>query len=518
MAVLTLIGAPSIQEFIFRTNKLKENVAASNMLNDAFLEWGKGALKQYCVYATGGHAALRFPDCEEAKRRIFEWSEPWLRKAPGLRFAVAHTLFDEHDDADAKRAWQQAKHLFLPQKESEAPQGIELGAFPVVAQCPVSRLAASTEDDRDAWISAESKAKRDYPTAPAYANRVCNEDFPNFPEDLDRLGLPPRSSQIAVVVIDANGMGNYLDKACQNTQSNQSFLELLKEKSRKLSEVTLDSAVQTFIQIRDKAHFWNFGPEKQRSEIDLCPIPNRRATDHERWYLPVRPLIVGGDDVCFVCPAQIAFGAAEFYIRTFECLSKKILGETRTACCGVAIVGAGFPFARAYDMAQELTSKAKEQYRKIEHEEGIEASCIDYVLVTEGATRSVKQTRGQGEQSHIGPWALLPEETCLRADIPSWEQVKSFWTVFRPQNEDQPGVWKRSRAKTLFQKFGESESALKECVEIFQRQGYTLPGNLNPQVPGDLKKCYAPLELLDFPPKWRDPGGSPNASPENPID
>ena len=75
--------------------------------------------------------------------------------------------------------------------------------------------------------------------------------------------------------------------------------------------------------------------------------------------LPIRPVILAGDDVCFVTQGSLGLECARVFL---EALSKRINvqdGKAYAACAGVAMVHVKYPFHAAYDLAEELCSNAK---------------------------------------------------------------------------------------------------------------------------------------------------------------
>ena len=76
---LAVISTTSIQDYIFRSNRLREQVGASRNVKDALGQWRERAL-----FVGGGNAVVRFPSLQEAHRQVFEWSRRQLEEAPGL--------------------------------------------------------------------------------------------------------------------------------------------------------------------------------------------------------------------------------------------------------------------------------------------------------------------------------------------------------------------------------------------------------------------------------------------------
>ena len=83
--------------------------------------------------------------------------------------------------------------------------------------------------------------------------------------------------------------------------------------------------------------------------FDLKPIKQGKG----KYYLPFRPLVYGGDDVTFVCDGRLGLELAAIYLQAFE------KEKDFTACAGICVVKTHYPFARAYQLSEELCRKAK---------------------------------------------------------------------------------------------------------------------------------------------------------------
>lgn len=82
--------------------------------------------------------------------------------------------------------------------------------------------------------------------------------------------------------------------------------------------------------------------------------------------VPARPILVGGDDVTILVAGELAVPFAACYLSAFESRAKDLvgrLGQVLTACCGVALVKANFPYDRAHELAESLCQQAKRRAR-----------------------------------------------------------------------------------------------------------------------------------------------------------
>ena len=75
--------------------------------------------------------------------------------------------------------------------------------------------------------------------------------------------------------------------------------------------------------------------------------------------LPIRPLILAGDDVCFAAAGRIGLECARVFLERLCAKSNAEDKKPYAACAGVAIVHMKYPFHRAYKLSEELCSSAK---------------------------------------------------------------------------------------------------------------------------------------------------------------
>jgi hypothetical protein len=95
--------------------------------------------------------------------------------------------------------------------------------------------------------------------------------------------------------------------------------------------------------------------------------------------IPVRPIVLGGDDATFLMPAHLAVGFTKIYLREFAKETKEPLERIReklgsekgkyvprklTACAGIALVKDHYPFDQASALAHSLCDFAKDQSRQ----------------------------------------------------------------------------------------------------------------------------------------------------------
>ncbi|NJL06399.1 MAG: hypothetical protein HC911_16135 [Chloroflexaceae bacterium] len=488
---LTIIDTTGIQAYIFGSNRLRENIGASQLVQHATSEYVRQALQhalgehhdlaklasepplehtpdRRCevIYAGGGNVLLLFRTPDDAKKTVRELSKLLHTHAPDLRIAAAHLPFDwdtdllgQHDGNPGVLA-----HLYAElgkRKQLGLPEAPPL-ALGVTLACASTGLPAVAPDEPDQnqsprFISAATLGKLD-------ARDAADQRFQNIlttitskyaiPKDFDDLGRSrDQQSYIAVVHLDGNGMGQRFEKAGANASTNREFIEAVRSLSSQINQAAMTALNNTLIALTDMlAAQPDHETEKEvqlwlQSVIDFC---DNLAKDGKSGlhFLPFRPLVFGGDDVTFVCDGRLGLALAHRFLIEFEQATSDLLGETAYACAGVAIVKSHYPFARAYALAEELCQNAK---RALRNADISNCSALDWHIVASGRTDSISAIR---EREYAN--STLTARPLLLCDLPPTHPYHSTWqhrtwahlrdTVYKFNYSD---AWRERRNKVL---------------------------------------------------------------------
>jgi len=109
--------------------------------------------------------------------------------------------------------------------------------------------------------------------------------------------------------------------------------------------------------------------------------------------LPIRPIVVGGDDIVVLCHAQYAFDVVEEACRAFAEQSEveankfknlwSATGGTLTASAGVLFCPIPLPLHMAIPYTESLLASAKGEGRKHNRDGQPSPACIDFEVITE---------------------------------------------------------------------------------------------------------------------------------------
>lgn len=473
---LTVLDTPGIQSYIFGSNRLRENVGASELMRRATETWPleiiekrwasnvgqpnaadpaqrlkaelrieDGELDAEVVYIGGGNTILLFRREEDAKALVSTLSRKLIKEAPRLSLVAAHVpVIWEVGDLGTRV--DEALRQLAQQKAAYAHGQPQLG-LGVTAEGRSTGLVATTTNAEHGKPDQEET----FPISDAVAGKLetvkaANKRLHNFlPEDVRRAGWEfpldfdhfgrseGEMSYIAVVHADGNEMGRYFQRISQQATDSRDYIRRMRKASIKV-EAAATAALQQLI--RELAGAVVYDDEKKVDTI--CKV--FALQDKEgRTYLPFRPLVFGGDDVTFVCDGRLGLTLAARYLELFESESRA-RDMDLYACAGIAVVKTHYPFARAYGLAEALTKSAK-QHARGEAEGKI--SALDWHFAAGGLLGKLQDIREREYTVPAGSLTLRP--LSLRGtEVRGWPAFTSVVKTFQEKES-----WKDHRNKVI---------------------------------------------------------------------
>ncbi len=548
MKTIAMYDITGIQEFIFASGKVKENVGASLIVQNAFETYLNEAIKetvkeeskyrtewkeypdfQICsdpelqaevIYTGGGNAMAVYHNKETAVNVTKRLSYDILSKTGGtLKFAVAYL------DTECKD--------FLKDKD-ELIKRLKINKYQMVHTTPLLGIGITREGGTDGLPATENgDEKNEYLSKSACFKRNENKNRSGyfdslltntkdyaFPPEFDDLGQKIGENHIAVVHIDGNNMGEMLNdllpsgNSADYAQSINTMREFSKEIDKRYRLIMNRIVRKLTDGLKDNDFYKKLNP----------------VVKDKKLFLPIRPIVLNGDDVTFVCNGKIGIALAEEFLTDLHNNSEiHINGKkiTLSACAGVAIVKSHFPFYRAYELAEELCRSAKMKGKilaKINKTEEI-GNWLDFHIVQSGITTSLNEIRNKfyqvpgmevPKELKYPEYADTPEMRCPQYNLLwrpwcvsekydqqyQWNELKDIYTEFTREEKETDGevLWKRSRLKKLESEMTRSESDAQACMRECKSRGFRLPGFCKSS---DLFRqgqtpYFDALELLDF--------------------
>lgn len=344
---LVILEVSQKQAYIFSSNKLKDNVTNSAVIawvtdSDFFQEIIDDTAiyqeEENLVYAGGGHTVLVFDLEEQAKEFVWKVTLHIHTTYPELEmFAKVLACEGEIGGAELKQLSQE-----LEKKKSKRNASFHQRSFGI--------------EERTSKIKETSKR-----TMPEKERIIDQKLMPNGFEkalELERLGGSKEESNfIAVIHIDGNSMGKRVEN----------FRDSLKEKSW----IEYRKALKEFSEAVD-CDFKAAYKEMADEIADLIMRGGLEELQLATGDFPIRRIITAGDDICFITEGRIGLECARIFIEKLAQKENKQDKQHYAACAGVAIVHQKYPFYRAYELAEELCSNAKQfiatTYKKLHPE------------------------------------------------------------------------------------------------------------------------------------------------------
>lgn len=429
-----LLDTISIQKYVFGSNELRDNIGASKIVNMLFEETVIPALMASCDLNDkekvmdlmnswmsnpdeillevndsipfeigvkgGGKALIFFREAAQAKSFVKYFTRDLLIKAPGIQVAIA--IDDNFSMTNNFAKNLNDLYYLLNQNRNKFFPITSLPNHGITAICLRTNASFNFIDEKsqDKYISAEKMIKQTYAKQEEdELNKKLQEKYSAyiFSNRVDYLGQLEGDNYTAVVHIDGNNMGKWF--------SQSKDLAEYRKRSARLAKVTKESYDELIAEVDEIMPYLtienNFNIKKQE----------------EKLVLPIRPLILGGDDFTFICEGRLALYLTELYLKIWtkkanEELSDLGLPENGefTASAGVAIGKTTYPFYRIYQFAVELCKIAKKEARDAK-----KGSWLDFHIITGTKSGNLSDIRAEegkarGLNLHFGPYCVEEDD------------------------------------------------------------------------------------------------------------
>lgn len=360
------------QNYIFKSNKLKENIGASLIIKYVTEDlWKKfiGIGKE--IYSGGGNSYFEFDSDTEAKDFIKNISFEIMKNYESLEFYTTQ-ISGEFNKENMDKI-----KIKLGEKKLQRSNSFKKVSFGVEEICKSTSTPAmefiddGKESENKRAVSKETWLKNGFFE---YLNKGNKSKFKElsfleniddsykqftdkrFPLDLDEFG-ENKNSYLAIVNIDGNKMGNMVNKIIEENEKNGEKLKIRLKNFSDFIKDSYDNAFKTVIQTFESKN------------IDKN--------------FPIRPIVLAGDDVTYIIESKYALESVKIFtenIEKGELIDKfpefKGISEKLTVGAGVVFVNKKAPFNKAYEMAEDLCKNAK-RHKKDEEKDNKEINKKD---------------------------------------------------------------------------------------------------------------------------------------------
>ena len=343
-----------IQQFIFQTSKLKDIMGASQLVDSicttAFEEFSaaEGCEK---IIAAAGNIKYIFQSQEDCEKAVLQFPQKVMKLAPGITISQAVVVMDGDTNFGVAIDALERK---LRMQRNKPTIGITYSPMGVERYATTGLAIAQSYEEKDTYDSQEKEYTDLATAAKRWALQKSKEDksllykcYGEAPSEQalpqDTRDLTDSNDWIAIIHIDGNSLGQVVQQIGKDKDLFAGF-------SQALDQSTIEAAHVAFRAV--------------------CPPGEKFNT------LPIRPIVLGGDDLTVMIRADLALSYARAYLTAFEELTEKNLrfifdkfdifnGQKKlTACGGIAYVKAKYPFFYAYELAENLCSAAKKDAKQ----------------------------------------------------------------------------------------------------------------------------------------------------------
>lgn len=358
-----------IQGFIFETNKLQEIAGASELVEQIctteFFELAgitNPENDSNLQLAAAGNIKYLFQSREACEEVVRAFPKEVMQVAPGITVSQA-VVEIEGDFASQAPHYTNALEQKLRAQRNRTPVQHGLGWMVAERSRRTGKPGVTTEKDGKTAIDAGQKAKREAVGSaksnlleklmPETSGRGYDKLFANEIEDIAG-GV--EKGWIAVIHADGNDLGKKIMKMAESNATSENFREM----SQNLEKATVTAAQKAF----DKV---------------VCG-----SIKQPRY--PIRPIVLGGDDLTLIIRGDLALRFTETYLKAFEQETlKQFQGfgydfeQGLTACAGIAYIKPNYPFHYGVDLAETLCKQAKKVAKGFEKERA--PSCLHFHIV-----------------------------------------------------------------------------------------------------------------------------------------
>ena len=479
-----------IQTFVFRTNKLKEIRAVSDLPERIIKDAAIYALKKLEINkkiewldTAGGNAVAVFDSKEEFEAVSTTMAFYVLKETYSLKLVYACIELDENKAFSVQYEELNEK---LGKLKSEMPEPAHTGAFPICRQDYLTGfpIAKIEHKEKTTFLTRESVKKLN--------EREKKKADPDVYLQLDDMVLEKGvDSHIAVIHIDGNNMGNRINQIIGDNAEFDSDGGFEKIKDTFKSITVAQEFKKVCLEVKEII-------EKYKEKI----IEEKKATEtyegeEDKANAPlIYSVIAAGDDITYVTRANIALPFTKLFLKKISEHNMYSDSEDHdtygiNACAGIAFIKSHFPFSDAYDLAEKCCTSAKkraksEGFADKENKDNPYGNWIDFEICTHIKNTELETSRekygnttdteGNDALLHLRPYCVSTGNKSN--EFFEYDKFEKRVCELDKNFNEQSGTYNRSRAKTLRQVYTEGKASVRTFEKSAESRGYKLKDKL----------------------------------------
>ena len=379
-----------IQSYIFRTNKLKKIIVASNQVESIcttiFDKYLDNSGDTELIIGAAGNIRCIFSRKQDCEKVVLNFKKEVMLSFPGITLSQAVVEYDESTPFSS----------VIEELEGKLRTQRNINCIPTL----LGFIGMERSRQTGLPIIKDDKSEGTEESNMTLARKLygCGFDPEKIPYNIGN--LTNHNNWIAVIHADGNGLGNVVMKIGANEKEYCEF-------SRQLDVSTQCAAYAAFAKIS--------------------------TSDCKKY--PIRPVILGGDDITVICRADLALPFCNEFLSEFKRQTQSRLGnilkrnevfedaDYLTACAGIAFIKSNYPFFYGYSLANSLCEDAKRTAKNNRPASLSTPSCIMFHKVQDSFVIDYKD---------ITQRELTPQEQISWKFGPYFlpnESIEGYWTI-----------------------------------------------------------------------------------------
>lgn len=379
--VTALYDCRSKQEYIYRTNRIREISGGSELLANVYAmffkaaekkglrinsDWRSGAefsVKGFAesgydgevIYEGGGNLCIIYKSREAYIRANRIFSRMLLEKTYTISVIASCVDTTDNFKADQDKLYKENSRI-----KSTDWISVPCNTMPI------------TQVDRDTFMPIVRKEDNLSLSREAVLKRKAFERSAEvgemFLDDISGEENKGTESLIAVIYVDGNAMGKKVKSCTENITG--------------YTECT--AALRKFSLRTDKSFV-----ERPINAIK-AKLEERRADGRHKF----RRVIAGGDEITLICNARAALDVVTAYFRALEEENRTLPDDQKNyACAGIAIAHSHAPFSDVYQIAEQCCESGKKKSRAMDSR----VNYVDFHFCRSGITNDMDSIRESQE-------------------------------------------------------------------------------------------------------------------------
>ena len=429
------------QEFIFRSNRMKEIIGGSCIIRDCFDDYlypeaekyGKGIYHEdtpflqkdfekhmsegyigEVVYDGGGNFLVIFKDEELFKKITYDFTKKVYQEIGTLRILGTCVEINDFSNFNNDRKKLYKQHTKNENMESN------------IAPCATLPIVQVDVRNSQALIDKKIISKNEIQKVSRESLKKYEKYEKEYKKNADKMGTKfldylvtkkGEESMLAIIYIDGNNMGDKVKKCCENKFSYEECIAELRRFSKDIQKNYIDDRLADIDELLD---------EKYKQKSKYCFLLS--GGDKNR-----RLVLGAGDEINLICNARDAFDIVKIYLEGL-----KESDPTASSCAGISIFHSHAPYADAYRIAEECCESGKRKMKSC----GVNnASLVDFHYCQGVIGTSLDAIREhEGEKDSSRPWIVnidkseknkMPNRACLDDEI---KDMKEYLNIFGRSN------------------------------------------------------------------------------------